>query len=92
MNVEVPVPPGFSTTSYAFNKFLDENKIREKIENAVKNINVESVLDLKTNSVFSNYSTHQDILDSIENPTSGSRNRENMKYKYQNNYYNYYSS
>ena len=34
--------------------------------------NVESILDLKTNSVFSNYSTHQDILDSIENPTSGS--------------------
>ena len=34
--------------------------------------NVESILDLKTNSVFSNYSTHQDILNSIENPTSGS--------------------
>ncbi len=45
--VEVPVPPGFSTTSYAFNKFLDENKIREKIENAVKDINVESESDLK---------------------------------------------
>ena len=34
--------------------------------------NVESILNLKTNSVFSNYSTHQDILNSIEDPTSGS--------------------
>ena len=34
--VEVPVPPGFSTTSYAFNKFLDENNIREKIEQHYK--------------------------------------------------------
>lgn len=34
--------------------------------------NIESVLDLKTNSVFSNYSTHQDILNSIEKPTAGS--------------------
>ena len=29
--VDVPIPPGFSTTSYAFNMFLDNNKIREKI-------------------------------------------------------------
>ncbi|MCL4399014.1 phosphoenolpyruvate synthase [Candidatus Parvarchaeota archaeon] len=45
--VDVPIPPGFSTTSYAFNMFLDNNKIREKIEGAVKSINVEDENELK---------------------------------------------
>ena len=45
--IEVPIPPGFSTTSYAFNKFLDDNGIREKIGDAVKNIDVENEGDLK---------------------------------------------
>ncbi len=45
--VQVPIPPGFSTTSFAFNEFLDSNKLREKIESAVKNIDVESESDLK---------------------------------------------
>ncbi|MCL4391198.1 phosphoenolpyruvate synthase [Candidatus Parvarchaeota archaeon] len=45
--VEVPIPPGFSTTSYAFNTFLDSNNLRDTIEAAVKNINVEDEAELK---------------------------------------------
>ncbi|MEM0142960.1 MAG: phosphoenolpyruvate synthase, partial [Candidatus Parvarchaeum sp.] len=45
--VKVPIPPGFSTTSFAFNTFLNNNKLVEKIENAIKNINVEEESDLK---------------------------------------------
>jgi pyruvate,water dikinase len=46
-HVQVPIPPGFSTTSFAFNTFLDSNNLRDKIENAVSNINVEEESELK---------------------------------------------
>ena len=46
-SVDVPVPMGFSTTSYAYNLFLDSNKIREKIDAALKGIDVEKEEDLK---------------------------------------------
>lgn len=45
--VQVPIPPGFSTTSFAFNYFLDKNKIREDIENSLNGIDVENEADLK---------------------------------------------
>ena len=45
--VKVPIPPGFSTTSFAFNNFLDSNNIRDKIEGALIGIDVENETELK---------------------------------------------
>ncbi len=45
--VKVPIPPGFSTTSFAFNNFLDSNNIRDKIEGALISIDVENETELK---------------------------------------------
>ncbi|MEM0172765.1 MAG: phosphoenolpyruvate synthase, partial [Thermoproteota archaeon] len=37
-SVKVPIPNGFSTTSLAYKKFIEENGLEDKIENILKNL------------------------------------------------------
>lgn len=46
VSVDVPIPPGFATTTAAFNLFIDSNKIRTKMYAALKGIDVEKESDL----------------------------------------------
>ncbi len=45
--VEVPVLPGFTTTSDAYDKFIDETGLRDKIETLLDGLNTEDVQDLQ---------------------------------------------
>ena len=38
----LPIPPGFVISSYTFNEFLHENKIRGKIVESFKNLDVDN--------------------------------------------------
>jgi len=46
-NIGLPIPPGFVVTTFAFKKFLDENKLWDKIIEILKNTNVEEYESLK---------------------------------------------
>ncbi len=46
-SVKVPIPNGFSTTAYAYRKFIEENGIKEKINDIIKNLDVENTNELK---------------------------------------------
>ncbi len=42
----VKVPNGFATTAYAYNYFLDQAGVKEKIKQALKDLNINDVNDL----------------------------------------------
>ncbi len=41
-SVKVPIPNGFSTTAYAYRKFISENKLGEKIKATLEGLDVEN--------------------------------------------------
>ena len=45
-NAGVKVPGGFATTSYAFNEFLEQSGLEEKIHNALESLDVDDVNEL----------------------------------------------
>jgi pyruvate,water dikinase len=42
----ISVPGGFATTSYAYKQFLAANNLKQKIDDAIKNLNIEDVIQL----------------------------------------------
>jgi len=57
----VDVPPGFATTTSAFNKFLDENHLRDRILTTLEELNVEDIPALTQ--------AGREIRDLVENAT-----------------------
>ncbi len=46
-NIDVPVLPGFATTSHAYDKFLDETGLREEIKHILEDLDIDDVKDLQ---------------------------------------------
>jgi len=50
--VKLPIPPGFAITSYAFERFLEENKLAVPIEMIMTSLNPDNLADLEEQSAI----------------------------------------
>lgn len=65
----LPVPPGFVITTDAYEKFLSYNKLRERIESLLSDINVDDIASLKEKSAdISNLILKGEMPGFIEQP------------------------
>lgn len=58
---KVPVPPGFSVTTYAYEKFLEDTKIKDKMFDILEKTDIEDFQQLEdaSNKIRRSLNVHQ---------------------------------
>lgn len=66
--IGIPVPEGFVITSHAFIKFLEYNNLKEKIEEVIKDVNINDLENLTNCSItIKNLILNAELPEEIEN-------------------------